>query len=299
MKTAVIMNGLVASTQRAVPVREAAARFGARLEITNQQDDAAQQARKLVELGVTRIVIAGGDGTIHEVVQGLAPDFPPIELGVIPLGTGNDLARSLGLNLYDLSTAAEHAFTCDTVPIDVVAVENSQILYFVNAASGGFGGSVTVDVTSAAKQTWGAFAYWFTALGKFSQLPEYQVAVTAEDSHFQGSVVGIGLSKGRFVGGGFPLAADSYLNDGRLTITVVPTASALELMGVAVDLALGRPWDAGKIQVFRSATVQMNSSPSMPFSLDGEPERSSLHTFRVLPYKLRVGFGMSAALKPE
>ena len=272
-------------------------RFAAQIQITQQSADATKFARQAVDEGLDRIVVAGGDGTVHQVVQGLAPDFPAIELCVIPMGTGNDLARSLGLNLHDLGSAAEYAFHCQTAAVDVVQVEMDRSHYFINAASGGFGSSVTFEVTPDAKKTWGAFAYWFAALGKFSQLPEYRVSLSADNNDYEGKVVGVAVNKGRYVGGGFPIAPKAFLDDGQLSVTVVPCSTPLELMGAAVDMALGRPRNSQHVHTFRTTSLRLTSDPSMPFSLDGELEHNTTQSFQLLPKKLRLSYGPAAALK--
>lgn len=297
MKSALIINGLVADSIRGRKVRGMAERFGAAIHVTQQASDATDFARLAIGRGLDRVVVAGGDGTIHQVVQGLAPDFPAIDVCLVPMGTGNDLARSLGLNLHDLGLAAEYAFRCETAAVDVVQVEMDRSHYFVNAASGGFGSSVTFDVTTDAKRTWGAFAYWFAALGKFSQLPEYRVSLHADDKDYEGSVVGVAVNNGRFVGGGFPIASKALLDDGQVSVTVVPSSTPLELMGLAVDMALGRPQNSQHLLAFRTTSLRLTSDPIMPFSLDGELERNSTQSFQLLPQRLRLGYGPTAALK--
>jgi diacylglycerol kinase (ATP) len=296
MRSITILNGHAGQGQNAQPVEEAARRFHSVLKLTEQLGDAAAIARQAVEEGIQRLVIAGGDGTIHEVIQGLAPDFPSIELAVIPLGTGNDLARSLGLPLQSVPQSAELAFTGPCAAVDVVEVRNEEIFYFVNAASGGFGGAVTFEVSPQSKHLWGAFSYWLTALGNLGQLTEYVIDIESDASTSQEPVLGIGINNGRFVGGGFPLAADAKLDDGKMAVTIVPVLSPLELMGVAVDLSMGRREESQQIQAFSTSTLRLTSTPSIPFSLDGETERSSIHWFSVLPGKLLFAYGEQPAL---
>jgi YegS/Rv2252/BmrU family lipid kinase len=296
MNHRVILNGLTAQSRRGLVVQDVAQRVGAEVVVTEQAGDFARLVREAADEEIERLIIAGGDGSLHEAVQGLAPDFPAMELGLVPLGTGNDLARSLGIDLNDIRAATEQAFSSEAVAIDVVEISSHHKCYFVNAASGGFGGSVTVDVTKAAKQNWGAFAYWFTALSKFSRLPEYQVELEGPGLDYRGKVVGVAINNGVFVGGGFPLATDAKLNDGLLAVTIVPVAPPLELIALAADVALGRSRDPRKLIFVKTPSLKLTSSPCMPFSLDGEPEQSALHEFRLLPGRLRIAAGKSPAL---
>ena len=122
---------------------------------------------------------AGGDGTVHAVVNGLAPDFGGARLAVLPLGTGNDLRRSLAipddpLAALDLLDSGRERL------IDVIRVETpSRSLYAVNTASGGFSGQLQEALTEEMKAAWGPLAYLRGAAAVLPDLTDYHTMLSS------------------------------------------------------------------------------------------------------------------------
>jgi diacylglycerol kinase (ATP) len=238
--------------------------------------------------GVERLVVAGGDGTVHQVVEALAPGFPAIELAILPLGTGNDLARSLGL-ADGVEQAIDAALGGEAVAVDAVRLSTSDHeSWFVNVANGGFGGRVASDLSAEDKRRWGPLAYWMSSITMLAHPTAYQVRLTVDDEEHRLSVSGLAVANGRFVGGGFPVAPNARLDDGLLDVTAVDALPAFELMATGVDFALGRDHHTDQVHSFRGRTVRVRSDPDMPFSIDGEPSRRYDATFEVEPGALRV-----------
>jgi hypothetical protein len=104
--------------------------------------DVKTQVQSAVEQGAQRIIVAGGDGTVSRAVSAMAADFTRADLAILPLGTGNDLARSVGIPLDNIESALSLALSGESVPMDVVRVFDGKTGYLINAASAGFGGQV-------------------------------------------------------------------------------------------------------------------------------------------------------------
>lgn len=259
---------------------------------TFPQAGAKPLARKAIDEGFDRIIAAGGDGTISQVVNGIAPDFDAVELAVLPMGTGNDLARSLGPGPDQFSAACRTVFGGTVAPIDVMQIEcDGQLSWCVNVANGGLGGQVAADVHSRDKQRWGALAYWMTSVSHLIDLPVFDVQMELDDVQMELQTVGIAVANGRFVGGGFPIAPGALLNDGVLDVTVVPVLPTHELMAAGLNSALGRNRQDSRVRHHRAHQVHLRSTPEMPFSIDGELVRPLDATFRVIPSVLRVVVG--------
>jgi diacylglycerol kinase (ATP) len=256
-----------------------------------------QLARDAIDQGFHRLVVAGGDGTINAVVNAIAPRFQEIELALLPFGTGNDLARSLDIPLDDMDEAVRLAFRGEAVPIDLGHVEGGRETYFINAASGGVGGTVASDIASAEKIRWGAFAYWRTAITKLAQLSEYQVQVQIDEELVELSLYGLVVANGRFVGGGFEIAPRAKLNDGLLDVTTIPVLPPTELLTAGLNFGLQRFEQAPAIKFYRARRVTISSQPAIPFSVDGEPMRTYNAAFEVIPNALRVVVGEEASLE--
>ncbi len=255
--------------------------------------DAGKIAGEAVGDGFDRIIVAGGDGTVGEVVNGIAPDFDAVQLAILPFGTGNDLARLLGVYANDMEAACDVAFRTRCEAIDLIKITGTgrDTAYCVNVANGGLGGCVAVDVKAEDKRRWGPLAYWMTSVSALVKLQEFQVQLVLDGEKSSFMTRGIAVANGRYVGGGFPIAPHAILNDGLLDITVVPVLSSLELMAAGSNFILGHEDRADHVKTFVGTCASIRSSPAMPFSIDGEASKSLDATFEIVPRVLHVATG--------
>lgn len=266
------------------------------LRATSSDVSADQIARDAVDEHFDRIIVAGGDGTVSEAVNGIAPDFDAVELAVLPFGTGNDLARTLGLLPDQLGAACGHVFGSRVEAIDVMQVsDRDSTTYCINVANGGMGGRVAADVDDHDKHWWGPMAYWMTSVSRLADLDPFQVDVDYDDHSLSMETLGLAVANGRFVGGGFPIAPRALLNDGLLDLTVLPVLPMFELMNAGLNFTLGRDHRDDRVEHFTARRVKVRSNPAMPFSIDGESSSHHDVTFEVLPSALRVVVGDEAA----
>lgn len=261
------------------------------LRPTTASGDARRIAREAVTEGFDRIAVAGGDGTVGQVINGIAPHFSEIELAILPFGTGNDLARPLDLLADHMDLACACAYGARIEKIDVIRISAEKISYCINVANGGLGGRVAVDVDPADKKRWGPMAYWMTSVSQLVDLDCFDVELTLDDDQIQCSTYGVAIANGQFVGGGFPIAPMALLNDGFLDITVVPVLSTLELAGAGINFMLGRNDKSDDVRTYRSRRATIRSVPEMPFSVDGEPTCQFDATFEILPQVLNIVVG--------
>lgn len=249
-------------------------------------------AREAVDEGFARIVVAGGDGTVNGVVNGIAPDFNRVVLAVLPLGTGNDLARALGFSAENPRQAAEAVFEAATERIDLIRIRSGTATsYCVNVANAGLGGHVAGDVRVGDKQRWGALAYWMTSVSRLVSMNPVQVRMAIDERKMEVAAFGLAIANGRFVGGGFPIAPRACLNDGLMDITVVPLLPPLELMAAGLNFTLGRNHREDRIRSYSGKRVHVVAESEIPFSVDGEPIRRLEGVFETVPRALRVVVG--------
>ena len=243
-----------------------------------------------------RLVIAGGDGTVSGVVGTLAGEFEDLELAVVPIGTGNDLARSLDLPLLDVEASLSCAWKAEAVPIDVMRVTNGSDDWAINAVTGGFGGEVTAAIAGEKKRVWGAMAYWIEGLHNVMHVHDYRLHLEIDGMTLERAVSGITVANGRTVGGGFPIAPWAMLDDGLLDVTLVPIVPTLEMLAVGLDMVLGREHPPDQVMTHRAKRIHLDATPPMQFSIDGESQERFEATLEVLPRALRVVAGPHAAL---
>src|SRR5438445_735810 len=179
--------------------------------VSKQPGDAEKFASEAADFEM--IVPAGGDGTLNEVVNGIAQGGCNAALGVLPLGTGNDFARTLGLP-NNLDTAIEQIMAGKTRAIDLVRVTSDRIRYFVNVSSGGFSGVVDEKLTPEMKRAWGPLAYLRSAAAAFSELRGYTTKVALDEAEaFELDLYNVVVVNGRYVAGGILVAREWVLRD--------------------------------------------------------------------------------------
>lgn len=244
-------------------------------------DSAAEAARQAHADGVERVVAVGGDGTVHLVVNGLmqlAPDERPA-LCVLPMGTGNDLARTLG---FDPDEKAETLVTrlrdAELRTVDVLRAESDGTTkYIMNALTGGFSGALHEALTDEQKARWGPFAYLLSAVETLPDLQPFQVEIGWADGPTETlPILNLAIANGRTAGGNGPVAPRASLEDGLLDVVLVRDASALELARLATRAlathAGGPDYLDDELVVFNQAhSVRLASEPGLPLIADGEP----------------------------
>ncbi len=262
----------------------------------------------------TRWVVAGGDGTIHQVVDVLGERAAEIELGIVPCGTGNDFARSLDARLEDLRSLCLDPEFGTAALVDLMRLTDltsGRSFRCLNAATGGIGGEMAERIGSADKRTWGPFAYWASAIGALTEMREFLIELGGSDSQGRAfepesiPLYGLVASNGRFIGGGFPIAPSASLDDGRLDITLIPVLPVLELVAAGIAAATGNIEHSSAIIRRRVRELTIASRPPLPLSVDGEPHVSSAWRLSVEPKALRLvlprtapGLGGSSSLLP-
>lgn len=244
----------------------------------------------------SRIIVAGGDGTLHEAVNALADRLDQIELGLVPVGTGNDLARCLDVPFNDPLEALELALSGAARPADLGTMRpaaGGPTCYFINAAYGGLGEPVSEQVPPEAKDRWGALSYWAVVARKLLDLPEYDVECEIDGERVAHPLFAIGIANGRTIGGGFPIAPDALLDDGRLDVMLLPVQTLPEALAAGLALASGASEDGERLITYSARQIVVRAEPALEFTLDGEPQQPGDMIFEVLPGGLRLVCGQA------
>jgi diacylglycerol kinase (ATP) len=268
---------------------------GTTVRQTEDEGHAEKIAREAVHEGADLVVAVGGDGTLNEVVNGLADGFGRVRLGLLPLGTGNDFARSIGVPTY-LEEALAVLAARETRPLDVaVATISGERRHFVNMAAGGFGGEVS-EKAAEAKERWGPLAYMRAAIGAVGELRGFMTTITlnsAETLHLE--TYNLVLSNGRYVAAGIPAAPQAVLDDGLLDVMIVPAATIPQIAVLVPQVLLGRH-TGSDLLLFRKATrVEIECDPPISWNVDGELAGEGPARFEVLPRALEVVVGPADA----
>ena len=264
-------------------------------------DSAADACRRAHADGVERVVAVGGDGTVHLVVNGLmqlgAAERPA--LCVLPMGTGNDLARTLGFDPDEApSTLVTRLRDVELRPLDVLRAEaGGETRYIANALTGGFSGLLHDALTDAQKARWGPFAYLMSAVETLPDLEPYRVAVAWDGGPEEAmTVLNVAIANGRTAGGNGPVAPRASLEDGLVDVVLVRDASGPDLARLATRALAahggGPDYLDDPLVVFNQVrSVRFASEPGLPLIVDGEPWHDTPLQVTVEPGALRVGVG--------
>ena len=292
MRSCVILNPGAGSADEADNLRQLVGRLGeVTIRETNAPEEAIRFAAEAVADGYALIVAAGGDGTINEVVNGLSDDWGRAKLGILPLGTGNDFARTIGMPT-DIEGAVEILLRGETCASDVVCVESDKTRYFVNVSAGGFSGLVDERVTDELKAAWGPLAYLRAATAALPDLEDYHTTIQFDDEEPQNlAVYNVVIANARYVAGGIPIAPDALLDDGLVDVLVVPAASMPRLATLVPLILLGQHLNHPDLMFRRVRSVTIDSRPGMWFNTDGELVGNEPAKFTVLPQALQVIVG--------
>ncbi|PTM56487.1 YegS/Rv2252/BmrU family lipid kinase [Desmospora activa] len=229
--------------------------------------DAAEAASKAVERGFDVVIAAGGDGTIHEVVNGIAPYSTRPQLGIIPCGTSNDLARALHLP-RDMVAACDVIGEGHIRSMDVGIVQDH---YFINVAAAGFLTEVTHQTPSRLKTVLGHFAYYAKGLEKLGTLLRpFQVRLESPQKTVEEEIFLIIVANSPSIGGFDHLVTQADIGDGLLDVLVVRKANLPELVHLVGSILRGEHLDDERVLYFQTNRLQVISSQPMKLNLDGE-----------------------------
>ncbi|MCU1375886.1 MAG: lipid kinase [Actinomycetia bacterium] len=241
-------------------------------------DDAIDQAAGAV------LVVAGGDGTLHAVVQRLwdRGELAGTTLGLVPLGTGNDLARSIGLPL-DPAEAAGRIATGSARTLDLLVDDTGRVV--VNAAHAGIGAAAGARADDL-KGRLGAAAYPVGALLAAARTDGWRLAVTIDGRALAlpgERVLMVGVGNGSSIGGGTPLCPGADATDGLLDVVVSTAVSPGARVAYANALRTGDHIRRDDVVADRGVVVRISGDP-VGHSTDGEAAGEAAdRTYRVVP----------------
>ncbi|MBD0383310.1 diacylglycerol kinase [Paenibacillus sedimenti] len=230
------------------------------------EGDATLAAAIAVERGFDLIIAAGGDGTLCEVVNGMAEKENRPPLGILPLGTTNDFARALNIP-KNWEQAVDLIIQQYTRYIDVGKINNR---YFINIAGGGSMTELTYEVPSKLKTMIGQLAYYMKGLEKLPRLRPIELFVKAGEAEFHEEVMLFLVGNSNSVGGFEKLAPDANLNDGLFDVLILKKCNLAEFIRVVTLALRGEHLNDPNVIYFQTDHIEINSPDYVQLNLDGE-----------------------------
>ena len=259
------------------------------VRVTWEGGDAARFAAEALDDDVDVIVAGGGDGTVNEVVNGIfkATDKPKTAVGVVPLGSANDFARSVGIGVGNPTKALRFAASGTPHLIDVGRLNDG---YFINTIIIGFGAEVAFQTSERMKKAIQGAAYGITGFLTVLSHKAYSGKVRTPRGVRDGRTVFAALSNG-IQAGGFVLAPQARLNDGLLDLISIPNFNLDQLSTIMQDMkALKRGAEPKFVRYEQLEWIEVDAAIKIPISPDGE-EFEAKH-FRAEALKQRLAFVM-------
>jgi diacylglycerol kinase (ATP) len=229
---------------------------------TGEAGEAREMAEKAAREGYQTIVAAGGDGTINEIVNGIAGY--DLTLGVLPIGTMNVFATELGLPSHDLRKAWAIIETGHVREVDLPCVNDH---YFVQLAGIGFDAQVVQATTREFKKNFGPLSYVISAAHIASRKPP-RLIIEADERVSEGSFVLVG--NGRYYGGPFVIFKNAKIDDGMLDVLVFKNLGYIDIVRYLQAIIFGTHTELHDVEYFQASQLRIQSEQEVPVEVDGE-----------------------------
>ena len=231
---------------------------------------------------VDRVVVAGGDGTLNRAVQVLVGVGLP--LAVIPTGTANNLARTVGVPL-DLRAAVAVAAGSHRRAVDLGRVNGR---WFCTTASIGLSVQITEELSPDVKRRWGAVAYVLAAARVMRRSHPFRADISWEGGSRQTRTVQVVVGNGRYYGAALAVAPDATIDDARLDLYSLEVNHWWELLKLAPFLKWGTHVNRREVEALRAKVIEIRTRRPMPIDVDGELGAETPGRFEVVPRALEI-----------
>lgn len=238
------------------------------------------------------LVVVGGDGTVHEVVNG-AIGGGDVELAVLPRGTGKDFVRSLRIP-SDLRDALDVARDGRPRAVDVGRATyrsddgSEATAYFANFAGAGISGAIARRANTTSKALGGRISFLVATVAVFTSWKSTLVTLQIDDDRRSGQMFEVLAMNGDYAAGGMWVTPDAEPDDGKLDVLLIGDVTKLDFVRTFPKIYRGTHLSHPKIDVLHGTAVEVDSVPAVPVVLDGEQPGTTPARFELVPQALRV-----------
>jgi len=264
-------------------------------ERTRHPGHATEIARTSLEEGFRHIVCIGGDGTVHEVVNGLVVDGrvpSEVELSIIPGGTGADFCRVLDIP-RDPRQAVETALGKQVRAVDIGEIScvrdgKSTRRYFVNVAGLGFDGETSVRVNRMSKRISGTIPYLTGLVLTLLSYTNKDVELTFDGQQRRGRYNSVIICNGQYFGGGMWVGPKAAADDGIFDVVILKDLGKLEFLVNVPRVYRGTHLTHAKVESFQAKEIHVEAKQRMFIQAEGELIGEAPASFRMLPAALNL-----------
>ena len=248
-------------------------------------------ARTAVDRGARLVVAVGGDGTLNEVINGVAER--DVDLATIPLGTGMDFGRAYGIpTRFDDAVRIARDGAPRTIDAGRVRYRTwdgrDAVRWFGNVGTVGMSGAVAQRANGMSKALGGRLTFFYALTRVFLEWENTDVTVAFDGGERHGRMHDVIVANGVWHGGGMMLAPDARPDDGLFDVVLIGDVSKLDFATTAPKIYKGRYVAHPKVEVLRTAHVRVDAAEHLPIELEGEQVGTTPATFEVVPGALKV-----------
>lgn len=256
------------------------------IAVTEYPRHATEIVREHVSRERCRVYSVGGDGTLNEVVNGMAGSDSV--LAVIPAGSGNDFIRTVTSDDYKKDIIAR-TIRGNEAPVDLVKVNDS---YFINVSSMGLDAEAAYNANQLKKVPLvpGALSYYLGLIGVLVRCKSYKMKVTMDEVTVEGDFLLAVVANGKFYGKGILPAPRADFQDGKLDICLIDRKRRLEITYLFPQYIKGKHTNIKGVNFYTSKDVHIISEDSVAVNMDGEVSRMIEATYHVIPNGIQVVF---------
>ncbi len=265
--------------------------------ITCGPGDGIMLAAQAVAARATRLIVVGGDGTLNEIVTGLSQAITlgtaVPTLALLPLGTGTDFARGLGITSIEAGLNALHNDQPQAIDLGIAQFHDqagqAQRRAFVNVADCGLGPHATAQIRNVS-QLPGQLAYLYGATQAIAAYTPAMTQINVDGQEAYHAPCGLlAVGNGRYFGGGMHVAPKAQLADGQFDLVILGGTNRRRLLSELLPRVYrGTHLRHPAVHLLRGATIAITAEPPLPLELDGEIVGSTPATFSLLPQALNV-----------
>ena len=228
------------------------------------------------------VILGGGDGTLNAAAPALVQTGLP--LGILPLGTANDLARTLGIP-PDIDAAARIIAAGQTRTIDLGLVNDQP---FFNVASLGLSAELALQLTQDIKRRWGRAGYALVALRVLARARPFTATITSRDGSVRVKTLQIAVGNGRYYGGGNAVEKDAAIDDQHLDLYSLEVSRAWKLALMARSFRYGEHGAWREVRAIRAKEFTIRTRRPRPINADGEIVTQTPAHFTIWPSAVTV-----------
>lgn len=254
-------------------------------ELIVKPDQKPDQLSKLIyqyQDQIDLVIVGGGDGSINAVAEALLKTKLP--LGILPLGTANDLARTLKIP-ESIDKATKVIAFGEIRQIDLGCVNDK---YFFNVASLGLSVKITQNLSKGAKRRWGVLAYFLTAIKVIIKTRPLRAEIRYNDQSIKVKTLQIAIGNGRYYGGGMTIEENAEIDDQLLNLYSLEIKHWWQMLPLIWGLPGGKQKYLSGVRTLQAKQIEVYTRKPYKINTDGELTTSTPASFHLIPKAISV-----------